>query len=171
MKAADQAAPAGRLPVALVLGRAVVETEQCIAVDARSTGRDQARVDEEFVPAERAVAALLKRDAVGECLIGDGVVQVVSYAAIPGHVETSWPALAARHVRLLTAGCVEIIQARARVLAQSGNVGVWLRRCGTRRLYLHIWLLWWSRSGESEVFGWSALGGVRSLFQLAGQLG
>jgi hypothetical protein len=65
-----------------------VEADQRSANDARTAGWDETRVDEDFVSTESAVAALLEGDAVGERLIGDGMLQAVGYAAIPGHVET-----------------------------------------------------------------------------------
>jgi hypothetical protein len=65
-----------------------VEADQRSAGNAWTAWWDETRVDEEFVTAECAVAALLEGDAVGERLIGDGMLQAVGYAAIPGHVET-----------------------------------------------------------------------------------
>jgi hypothetical protein len=72
----------------LGVSRAVAETNQGEAGDARATGRNETRVNEYFVFAECAVATLVEGDAVRERLVRDGVVQVVSDAAVPGHVET-----------------------------------------------------------------------------------
>jgi hypothetical protein len=70
------------------IGWAVVDADQREASNARTTRWDQARVDEDFVSAERVVATLVEGDAVRERLVRDGVVQVVGDAAVPGHVET-----------------------------------------------------------------------------------
>lgn len=78
------------------------KADQRAAGGAGAPGRHETRVDEDFVAAEREVAAFLV-GAAGEGFVGDGVVQVVGGAAVPDHEEPwcSWAAVAARHVRVL----------------------------------------------------------------------
>ncbi|MEV0070815.1 hypothetical protein [Amycolatopsis sp. NPDC050768] len=73
--------------------------------------------------AERAVAAFVARDAIGQSLVGDGVVQVVGHATVPGHVQAR-AVFAAGHIHPLVFGSVEIIQSGEAGVAQSGNVDV-----------------------------------------------
>jgi hypothetical protein len=67
----------------------VVEMDQGIAGGARAARLNEAGIDDEFVVAERVITAGAEPDALRELFIGDGVVEAVNGAAVPGHVQPS----------------------------------------------------------------------------------